>query len=100
MAKAKSKQKTVVEETLARRGPKYGPFTEQASVSQSLKYVMFATPNWRALAADQREAFEMIAMKISRALCGDPNHIDNFVDVAGYSTLVANRLTQEYGDAQ
>lgn len=96
----KAKKKTQVEETLAQRGPKYGPFIEQAAVSQTLKRVMWLTPGWDKLAYDQREAFEMIAMKISRALCGDPNYIDNFVDVAGYSTLVANRLTQEYGDAQ
>ena len=92
---AKQKHKAQVAEVLAQRGPKYGKFTDQAAVSQSLKHVMFNTPNWRNMAADQREALEMVAMKISRVLCGDPDYADNFVDVAGYSTLVANRLLQE-----
>lgn len=98
MAKQKlkaTKPEVSVKEVLAQRGPKYGPFIDQASVSQSLKHVMFATPNWRNLAADQREALEMVAMKISRVLVGDHEHIDNFVDVAGYATLVANRLQKD-----
>ena len=54
---AKQKLKTVkpdvsVKEVLAQRGPKYGPFIDQASVSQSLKHVMFATPNWSKLAGN------------------------------------------------
>lgn len=96
----KNPEKTQVEKTLAKRGPKYGKFIDQAAVSQTLKEVMWSTPGWAKLAYDQREAFEMVAVKISRALCGDPNHIDNFVDLAGYSTLVSNRLTQEAGDAE
>jgi hypothetical protein len=47
------------------------------------------------LAQDQREALEMIAHKIARILNGDPNYSDNWIDVAGYATLVANRLEKE-----
>lgn len=41
---------------------------------------------------DQREALEMIAHKIARILNGDPNYADSWHDVAGYATLVADRL--------
>lgn len=41
------------------------------------------------------EALEMIAHKIARICNGDPNYADNWVDIAGYATLVANRLEKE-----
>ena len=41
---------------------------------------------------DQREALEMIAHKIARIVNGDPNYADSWVDIAGYATLVADRL--------
>ena len=44
------------------------------------------------LEPDQREALEMLALKIARILNGDPNYADSWHDVAGYATLVADRL--------
>jgi len=41
---------------------------------------------------DQWEALEMIATKLSRIVNGNPNKIDNWDDIAGYATLVADRL--------
>lgn len=87
-------QPTFVGEVLAERGPKYGVFSTQAAVSQDIKRVMWGTEGWEALSDDAKEAFEMIAVKISRALCGDPNYTDNYVDIAGYATLVADRLSE------
>ena len=34
----------------------------------------------------------MISHKIARIMNGDPNYADNWIDIAGYATLVANRL--------
>jgi hypothetical protein len=45
-----------------------------------------------ALAADQQEALDMICHKIGRIVNGDPNYADSWVDIAGYATLVADRL--------
>jgi hypothetical protein len=42
--------------------------------------------------ADQREALDMIAHKIGRILNGDPDYSDSWRDIAGYATLVADRL--------
>ena len=44
---------------------------------------------------DQREALEMIQHKVARILNGDPTYTDNWIDIAGYATLVANRLEKE-----
>ena len=41
---------------------------------------------------DQIEALDMIASKIARVVNGNPNHIDSWIDIAGYATLVADRL--------
>jgi hypothetical protein len=38
------------------------------------------------------EALDMIAVKISRILTGDPNYSDNWHDIQGFAKLVENRL--------
>jgi uncharacterized protein (UPF0297 family) len=53
---------------------------------------MWATPNWKALADDQKEALEMTAHKIGRILNGDPNYIDSWTDIGGYIRLIEKRL--------
>jgi hypothetical protein len=77
-------------EILNERGERYGTFQQQAAISQSLKRVMFAAE--RKLEDDQAEALEMIANKIARILNGDPDYVDSWLDIAGYATLVAERL--------
>jgi hypothetical protein len=41
------------------------------------------------------EALDMICHKIGRIINGDANYHDNWLDIAGYSMLVADRLQQE-----
>lgn len=82
-------------ETLSQRGKVYGPFLRQASIACDLKGVMRSYIRWEdQLAPDQREALEMMAIKIARIINGDPNHADSWHDIAGYAQLVANRLTE------
>lgn len=81
--------------TLAERGKRYGDFALHASITQALKREMANTPRWRELAVEQTEALEMIAHKIGRILNGDPNYADSWHDIAGYATLVADRLGGE-----
>jgi hypothetical protein len=78
--------------TLDERGKRYGVFTGHASITQRLKETMRATKNWPRLADDQKEALEMVAHKIGRVLNGDPDYDDSWVDIAGYTRLVADRL--------
>ena len=86
---------TDITSTLAQRGSRYGAFPEHARITQNLKTVMADTPNWFSLASDQKETLEMIAHKIGRILNGDPDYDDSWIDIAGYATLVANRLAAE-----
>jgi hypothetical protein len=86
---------TNINEMLAGREARYGTFEGHASISQTIKDDMRNHPGWERLVSDQREALEMIAHKIARILNGDPNYADNWVDLGGYPTLVANRLEKE-----
>lgn len=86
---------TDVNQMLAGRESRYGSFQNHASISQALKSVMQARSGWDRLAADQKEALEMVQHKVARILNGDQNWHDSWLDVAGYSTLVANRLEKE-----
>lgn len=86
---------TNVNEMLAGREKRYGTFNNHADISQKLKAVMRERSGWEALAHDQREALEMIQHKIARVLNGDPTYHDNWLDIAGYATLVADRLERE-----
>lgn len=86
---------TQIDNTLAERGTRYGAFTGHAEITQGLKDVMFATDNWAGLADDQKEALEMVAHKIGRILNGDPNYIDSWHDIIGYTRLVEQRLEAE-----
>jgi hypothetical protein len=46
----------------------------------------------KAFADDQWEALEMIVHKMGRIVNGNPDEVDHWVDIAGYATLVADRL--------
>jgi hypothetical protein len=81
-----------IQDTLVQRGSRYGNFVGHAEITQNLKFVMQNTQNWSVLKEDQKEALEMVAHKIGRILNGDPDYDDSWVDIAGYVTLVANRL--------
>ena len=83
---------TNIHEILEGRATRYGTFEGHARISQDLKAVMHERSGWDGLADDQKEALEMIQHKIARILNGDPNYHDSWLDVAGYATLIANRL--------
>ncbi len=86
---------TNINEMLDGRASRYGSFEGHARISQDLKAVMQERSGWDALAPDQKEALEMIQHKIARILNGDPTYADNWIDIAGYATLVANRLEKK-----
>jgi hypothetical protein len=53
---------------------------------------MYQYSDFKYLASDQKEALDMIVHKIARILNGNPNVHDHWHDIAGYATLIANRL--------
>jgi hypothetical protein len=79
---------------LEERGARYGKFIDHAWVTQTLKTTIahHAKKNKEGLADDQREALDMICHKIGRIVCGDPDYVDSWRDIAGYALLVADRL--------
>ena len=84
---------TDINQTLEERQKTHGEFITHAIISQDLASSMRGAKYWHDLECDQREALEMIAHKIARILNGNPDTHDHWHDIAGYATLVANRLT-------
>ena len=82
----------MIEEVLNQRQATYGSFTKNAEVSQMLKYFMTQGTNHKQMPVPHREALEMIVHKIARIVNGDPNYIDNWVDIIGYSQLVIEEI--------
>ena len=82
-------------EILKERGERYGSFIDHARTTHFFKEQMRSSPSWSKMYADQREALDMIAHKIARIVNGDPDYADSWVDIAGYATLVAERLENE-----
>jgi hypothetical protein len=61
---------------------------------QAIKRTMaaHAATHGKTFADDQWEALEMIVHKIGRIVNGNPDVTDHWVDIAGYATLIADRL--------
>jgi hypothetical protein len=85
---------TNVDAILDERAYTYGSFRDVAEVAQEIKATIRIGDTNRSeeLPADQIEALDMIASKIARILCGDSDYVDSWIDIAGYATLVADRL--------
>jgi hypothetical protein len=72
----------------------HGDFSDTARIAQALKSAMRDTEasKWASLAPIQHEALESIATQIARILSGDANHVEHYLDIAGYAERVADRL--------
>lgn len=83
-----------VDDILNERAKDYGKFIEGAEIMQMLKRMVHNYVDVRGtqLAFDQREAIDMIIHKLGRIINGNPDKADSWRDVAGYATLVADRL--------
>lgn len=85
---------------LEQRGKEYGDFYSMCARIQAIKDAMCLN---RRDTEDARnplhsihvEALEMIATKIGRILTGNPNNEDSWRDIAGYATLVADRIPKK-----
>lgn len=89
-----------LQEILLDRGKRYGSFTDNSQIAQSIKNVLKTSRFWNDLHSDQKEALDQIASKVSRILTGDPTYIDNWDDIAGYATLVADELRRQENERQ
>ena len=85
---------TNIDETLDARAQDYGKFKDGAALMQGIKRLLadHALRHNKTFADDQWEALEMIVHKMARIVNGNPDKVDHWVDIAGYATLVADRL--------
>lgn len=83
-----------VNDTLVERGGRYGKFRDNAKIAQDLKKYVRTCGSWSELEDDQREAIDNILIKMSRILSPgtDKTYTDNWIDMAGYATLVVERI--------
>ena len=83
-----------VDDILDKRAATYGSFINVALFAQEMKELIRSALDEQnaGLQADHQEALDMITSKIARIIIGDSNHIDSWIDIAGYPTLVADRL--------
>lgn len=81
-----------IDKILNERGKDYGDYLQKAGFIQTVKFLMRSSPSWNDMDADMQESMEMIVHKMGRALYGEAKLKDNFVDIAGYAKLVADRL--------
>lgn len=83
--------KDTLRPVLKQRGQEYGDYASMAIAIQAIKNAI-RDWNTKGLPATHMEALEMIATKIGRILTGNPNNEDSWRDIAGYATLVADRI--------
>jgi len=90
----KTVQEPSVNTILQERALQYGTFISLAKTAQEFKSVLYRELGSRnkRLADDQAEALDMILHKIARIINGNADHVDSWADIAGYATLVAERL--------
>lgn len=80
------------EKVLSERQGEYGLFIHNAKIAQDLKDITRNSPGYTVGDPDMCEAMDMFCSKMSRLLNGNMDHLDSWVDIAGYATLVAERL--------
>jgi hypothetical protein len=83
-----------VGKVLDARAEQYGSFMQSSDTVIRIKGIMHnaVARNAVHLYPDQLQALDMIATKLSRIVHGNPNHLDSWIDIAGYATLVADRI--------
>ena len=83
---------TEVGKILKERPSKHGEFAENSRATWEIMRTLQQERNWPTLSDQQRHSLYMIAHKMARIAAGDPAETDHWDDIAGYATLVADRL--------
>lgn len=81
-----------VANTLKSRGKVRGDFAEDARIAQGIKQLFRSGQSWARMNDTQREAADQMAIKLARAVNGDPSDPENWHDIQGYGKLVEDRL--------
>lgn len=73
------------------RGSRYGEYRRQWATSQKLKAMGRQIPDLVV-----REGYDMICLKLSRIIDGDPTEAGTWEDIVGYAMLVHDYLCHEH----
>ena len=84
-----------ISEILAERGQTHGDFSNQAECAQDLKKAFHDWAQHNKLTPYMKEAADMILHKLARVATGDPFVQDHWDDIAGYATLVSDRVARK-----
>lgn len=84
-----------IELILEEREATYGNFRDVAQISQSILDNLRTGASYYELDYDQLEALAMISNKLARIVNGDVTYRDSWLDISGYSILVADRLLED-----
>jgi len=80
-----------VDETLKSRGSTHGDYKLQCEVTYKLKDAV-DWGNRKGLKPFQKEALDMICVKMGRILIGNDMEPDHWHDIAGYARLVEKEI--------
>lgn len=81
---------------LDEREKTHGDYMQLAALAQDLKTRIRSES--RNLSAQQQESLEMICVKIARIVCGNPNEMDHWRDIAGYAELALGKKRTASGE--
>ena len=70
----------------------HGEFNENSRATWEILRTLQGERNWAVLPDNMKHAIYMIAHKMARIMAGNPEEPDHWQDIAGYATLVAQRL--------
>ena len=72
----------------------HGDFSNVANVASGFKKTLRLGVNYKNFTDVQKECLDMILHKIARICSGDPNYVDHWRDIIGYTQLVVDRLNK------
>jgi len=82
-------------ELLRERAKTHGDFKQNAEISQSLKLFFRKMKGYKKLNMVQQEALDMIFLKLSRIMSGQPNVQDHWDDIGGYAELASRQIFKD-----
>ena len=86
---------TETAELLDTRAKTHGSFADNARIAQRLRaFWRSEADGWMDMTLVQREALDVIALKISRILSGQGGFADHWDDIAGYAKLASKEIEQ------
>jgi hypothetical protein len=73
----------------------HGNFVDNASVAQRIKAVLRTAPGWDRMSPVQKEALDLISIKVARIVSGKNREPDHWKDIKGYAYLALMEIEDE-----